>query len=105
MVEINRDKVNIKEKQISLKNVEEEKSEIFNGSCDEFTHTEMIKRCEPYLSNQIPFSNYEIKINENKKEIKKMVEMPKDEFLKAFGGIEMVGYDIKMRNAMETLKN
>ena len=82
MVEINRDKVNIKEKQISLKNVEEEKSEIFNGSCDEFTHTEMIKRCEPYLSNQIPFSNYEIKINENKKEIKKMVEMPKDELMK-----------------------
>ena len=30
--------------------------------------------------------------------------MPKDEFLKAFGGIEMVEYDIKMRGAMETLK-
>ena len=82
MVEINRDKVNLKENQKSLKNVEEERSEIFNGSCDEFTHTEMIKRCEPYLSHQIPFSNYEIKINENKKEIKHIVEMPKDELMK-----------------------
>ena len=51
------------------------------------------------------------KIAPTKKEVEaeadilaKKYEMPKDEFLKAFGGIEMVEYDIKMRGAMETLK-
>ena len=55
---------------ITLKNSEEEKSDIFSGSCDEFTHTEMIKKSEPYLINPIPCSNYEIKINHNKSKIK-----------------------------------
>lgn len=31
-------------------------------------------------------------------------QMPKDEFLKAFGGIEMIKYDLKMRGAIEVLK-
>ena len=31
-------------------------------------------------------------------------QMKKDEFLKLFGGIEMVKYDLTMRAAMETLK-
>ena len=31
-------------------------------------------------------------------------QMPKDEFLKAFGGIEMIKYDLKMRGAIDTLK-
>ncbi|MBE6152064.1 MAG: trigger factor [Firmicutes bacterium] len=31
-------------------------------------------------------------------------QMPKDEFLKAFGGIEMIKYDLKMRAAIDILK-
>ena len=31
-------------------------------------------------------------------------QMPKDEFLKAFGGIENIKYDLKMRGAIEVLK-
>lgn len=31
-------------------------------------------------------------------------QMPKDEFLKAFGGLEMIKYDLKMRGAIEVLK-
>ena len=80
--EINKTESNNKERKILLKNLEEEKSDIFSGSCDEFTHTEMIQREEPYLINRIPLSNYEIKINENKKEIKHIIEMPKDELMK-----------------------
>lgn len=32
-------------------------------------------------------------------------QMTKDEFLKAFGGLEMIKYDLKMRRAIEVLKN
>ena len=52
-----------------------------NGLCDEFTKTERIKRTEPYLSKKIPLSNYEIKINENKKELQHIDKMTKDELL------------------------
>ena len=31
-------------------------------------------------------------------------QMKEEEFLKAFGGIEMVKYDLKMRKAIEVLK-
>ena len=71
-----------------LKNVEEEiekeNLDNINNLCeevDEFTRTERIKRSEPFLRNQIPFSNYEIKINENKKELKLINEMNKDELM------------------------
>ena len=37
-------------------------------------------------------------------ELAKKYQMTKDEFLKQFGGLEMVKYDYKMRQAMETLK-
>lgn len=30
--------------------------------------------------------------------------MDKDEFLKLFGGLDMVKYDLKMRQALEVLK-
>ena len=52
-----------------------------NNLCDEFTKTERIKRSEAFLRNQIPFSNYEIKINENKKELKKINNMNRDELM------------------------
>ena len=52
-----------------------------NNLCDEFTRTERIKRSEAFLRNQIPFSNYEIKINENKKELKKINNMNRDELM------------------------
>ena len=43
-------------------------------------------------------------VDEEATNLAKRYEMSKEEFLKAFGGIEMVEYDIKMRRAMETLK-
>lgn len=49
----------------------------------------------------------EITDEEADQEATKMAEkykMEKDEFLKAFGDLEMVKYDLKMRQAMETLK-
>ena len=52
-----------------------------NGLCDEFTKTERIKRTEPYLKKKIPLSNYEIRINENKKELQHIDQMTKDELL------------------------
>ena len=42
-----------------------------------------------------------------KKEAKEMAtkyQMKEDEFLKAFGGLDMMKYDIKMRKAIEVLK-
>ena len=39
-----------------------------------------------------------------KEELASKYQMTKDEFLKQFGGLEMVKYDYKMRQAMETLK-
>ena len=74
---------------LMLKNVEEEieKENLDNSNnicdeCDEFTKTERMKRSEQFLRYQIPFSNYEIKINENKKELKLINEMNKDELMK-----------------------
>ena len=68
-----------------MKNVEEEiekeNLDELNNLCDEFTKTEMIKRSE--LNNQIPFSNYEIKINEDRNEINKFKEMSKDQLMKS----------------------
>ena len=49
----------------------------------------------------------EISDSDAKKEVKEMsskYQMKEDEFLKAFGGIEMVKYDLKMRKAIEVLK-
>ena len=69
-----------KGKKINLNDIEDEKL-LFEGSCDEFTDTEIINKFEPYLINPIPFSHYEIKINENKKEIKHIIEMSNDELM------------------------
>ena len=76
-----KEKDNKKSKKTLLNNNSEEEKYIFGGSCDEFTHTEIIQKSEPYLINPIPFSNYKIKINENKKEIKHIIEMSKDELM------------------------
>ena len=49
----------------------------------------------------------EISDDEAKEETKKLAEkyqMKEDEFLKAFGGLDIVKYDLKMRKAMEILK-
>lgn len=44
------------------------------------------------------------KANEEADVLAKRYQMPKDEFLKAFGGIEMIKYDLKMRGAIDVLK-
>jgi len=51
--------------------------------------------------------NIEIKDADAKKEAKEMAtkyQMKEDEFLKAFGGLDMMKYDMKMRKAIEVLK-
>ena len=42
--------------------------------------------------------------NEEAEKLAEKYQMKKDEFLKLFGGLEMVKYDLMMRAAMETLK-
>ena len=52
--------------------------------------------------------NIEISDKDAKEEAKKMAEkynMKEKEFLEAFGGIEMMKYDMKMRKAMDVLKS
>ena len=44
------------------------------------------------------------KANEEAETLAKRYQMPVDEFLKAFGGIEMIKYDLDMRGAIDTLK-
>ena len=44
------------------------------------------------------------KANEEAETLAKRYQMPVDEFLKAFGGIEMIKYDLEMRGAIDTLK-
>ena len=61
--------------------IEKENTDYLNNLCDEFTKTERIQRSEPFLKNQIPFSNYQIKINENKPELNQIIEMSKDELI------------------------
>ena len=61
--------------------IEKENSDYLSGLCDEFTKTERIKRSDLFLSKQIPLSNYVIKINENKKELKHISKMNKDELM------------------------
>ena len=86
----------------------------------EFTHSDehaLMEQMEPEAEKRVKYRLMleaiakKENINPTKEEVEaeterlaKQYEMTKDEFLKAFGGIEMVEYDIKMRNAMETLK-
>ena len=44
------------------------------------------------------------KANEEAEILAKRYQMPVDEFLKAFGGIEMIKYDLEMRGAIDVLK-
>ncbi len=86
----------------------------------EFTHSDehaLMEQMEPEAEKRVKYRLMleaiakKENINPTKEEVEaeaerlaKQYEMTKEEFLKAFGGIEMVEYDIKMRNAMETLK-
>ncbi len=45
------------------------------------------------------------KANEEAETLAKRYQMPVDEFLKAFGGIEMIKYDLEMRGAIDVLKS
>ena len=51
--------------------------------------------------------NIEIDDKQAEEEAEKLAskyQLPKEEFLKLFGGLEMVKYDLTMRRAMEVLK-
>ena len=98
--ELNKEEFNNKEKKLILKNVEEENSDIFNNSCDEFTSSEKIQKSETYLINPIPFSHYEIKINENKKEINHINEMSRDELM-----MTRIMYKDNYEKFMKEIKN
>ena len=78
--ELNKCELKNKEKIESLNNNEDD-DDFFSASCDEFTSNEIIQRTEPYLINPIPLSNYQIKINENKKEINNIKKLSKDELM------------------------
>ena len=86
----------------------------------EFTHSDehaLMEQMEPEAEKRVLYRLMleaiakKENINPTKEEVEKEAEdlakkyeMSKDEFVKAFGGLEMVEYDIKMRKAMETLK-
>ncbi len=86
----------------------------------EFTHSDenaLMEQMEPEAEKRVKYRLMleeiakQEKIAPTKKEVEeeadklaKQYEMSKDEFVKAFGGMEMVEYDIKMRKAMELLK-
>ena len=86
----------------------------------EFTHSDehaLMEQMEPEAEKRVKYrlmleeiAKQEM-IDPTKKEVEKQADelakkydMEKDEFLKAFGGIEMVKYDMQMREAMELLK-
>ena len=86
----------------------------------EFTHSDehgLMEQMEPEAEKRVKYrlmleeiakkekiEPTESEVAKEADELAKKYGMEKDEFLKAFGGIEMVKYDIQMRNAMETLK-
>ena len=86
----------------------------------EFTHSDehaLMEQMEPEAEKRVLYRLMleaiakKENINPTKEEVEKEAEdlakkyeMSKDEFVKAFGGLDMVEYDIKMRKAMETLK-
>ena len=59
------------------------------------------------LEEIVKSEKIEVKNEDVKKEaedLAKKYQMDKDEFLKLFGGLEMVEYDLKMRKALDLLK-
>ena len=86
----------------------------------QFTHSDehaLMEQMEPEAEKRVKYRLMleaiakKEKIEPTEEEVNKQVEelaskysMKKDEFLKAFGGVEMVKYDMQMREAMETLK-
>lgn len=59
------------------------------------------------LEEIVKSEKIEVKNEDVKKEaedLAKKYQMDKDEFLKLFGGLEMVEYDLKMRKALDFLK-
>ena len=43
-------------------------------------------------------------VDKEAEELSKKYQMKKDEFLKQFGGTEMIKYDLEMRKAIDVLK-
>ena len=80
-------------------------------------HEDLHKQMEPEASKRVRFrylleeiaeaEKIEINDKEASKEADKMAEnygLSKEEFLKEFGGLDVVKYDMKMRKAIEILK-
>ncbi len=73
-------------------------------------HEEAVKRVSSrlLLEEIVKVEKIEVTEDETKKEaedLAKKYNMEKDEFLKLFGGLDMVKYDLEMRKALEVLKN
>ena len=85
----------------------------FTGSDEKALWDQMIPEANKRIKQRLMLEEIakqekiEISDEEADKEAEKYAEkyqMEKEEFLKLFGGIEMVKYDAKMRKAMELLK-
>lgn len=85
----------------------------FTNSNEEALRSEMHEEAEKRVTFRLMLEeiakaeNIEVSDEEAKEEAKKLADkyqMKEDEFLKVFGGLEMIKYDKKMREAMEVLK-
>lgn len=85
----------------------------FTNSNEEALRKEMHEEAEKRVTFRLMLEeiakaeNIEVSDEEAKEEAKKLADkyqMKEDEFLKVFGGLEMIKYDKKMREAMEVLK-
>lgn len=85
----------------------------FTNSNEEALRNEMHEEAEKRVTFRLMLEeiakaeNIEVSDEEAKEEAKKLADkyqMKEDEFLKVFGGLEMIKYDKKMREAMEVLK-
>ena len=85
----------------------------FTNSSEEALKAQMHEEAEKRVASRLLLEaikveeKIEIADDEAKKEAEELAKkynMEKDEFLKLFGGIEMVKYDMEMRRAIEILK-
>ena len=98
---------------LSMQGITLEQFYQFTNSNEEVLRDQMHEEAEKRVKFRLMLEeiskkeNIEITDEEAKEESKKLAEkyqMEEEEFLKLFGGIEMIKYDQKMRKAMEVLK-
>jgi trigger factor len=100
--------------QLKMQGISIEQYYQFTNTTEEDLKAQMHNEAEKHVLYRLMLEEIAAleKINVNDKEANEEAErladkyqMKKDEFLKLFGGLDMVKYDVQMRKAMETLKN